>query len=215
MKSPGEISICVTPGEAAAHDLIPARIAVDAQGLGMVVRRFSDPATYLHLAGPPGGPLGLRIEVYTDLASDVESLEELVKRRYAKWRDFVEERHLVQMAAVSGGDIRDFFRLIRECLVVLGSTGQVKTSDEIVQQVIRQLKNDMLPIADADAIWLLEIHETKDPALKDTTELPRLARFFDHNLIMNYQNGGEPWYDVHPIVVDEIERHGRTPPLEP
>ena len=38
-------------------------------------------------------------------------------------------------------------------------------------------------------------------------ELPRLARFFDHNLIMNYQNGGEPWYDIPPLVVGAINRH--------
>jgi hypothetical protein len=34
---------------------------------------------------------------------------------------------------------------------------------------------------------------------------PDLARFLDSNRIMNYLNG-EPWYDVHPLLLDEI-RH--------
>jgi hypothetical protein len=73
--------------EATAHGLVPAHIAIDAQGLGMAERRFPDPATYLRLAGPPGGPLGLRIEAYTDITPTAESLGKLVKRRYAKARD--------------------------------------------------------------------------------------------------------------------------------
>ncbi len=156
----------------------------------------------IHVRNKDGGEDGAGIAV----------MREIVARRFPKWQDFVEAGHLEQMATTSGGDIRDFFRLVRECLVIIGSTHQANTSDEMVRQVTRQLKNDMLPIADADATWLLQIHETKNPALKDTDDLPRLARFFDHNLIMNYQNGGEPWYDVHPIVVEELKRDRRPNP---
>lgn len=34
-------------------------------------------------------------------------------------------------------------------------------------------------------------------------DLPQLARFFDTNLVLNYRNG-EDWYDVHPLLADEL-----------
>jgi hypothetical protein len=146
--------------------------------------------------------------------SNIAIMRTIVERRFRRWREFIEENHLNHMAINSGGDIRDFFRLIRECLIALGTTRREKTTDDILKQVAQQLKNDMLPIADADARCLFRIHNTKETRLEDTNELPRLARFFDHNLIMNYQNGGEPWYDVHPVVVDEIKLHGSPIPLK-
>ena len=59
--------------------------------------------------------------------------------------------------------------------------------------------------ADDDAAWLTRIHTSKDLSLKNTSDLATLARFFDGNLIMNYLNG-EPWYDIHSLIGDEIHR---------
>ena len=75
----------------------------------------------------------------------------------------------------------------------------------MVRRVEDQLRNEFLPIADDDARWLARIHANKDAALPSTTDLPTLARFLDGNLIMNYLNG-EPWFDIHPLLVAEISR---------
>ncbi len=76
-----------------------------------------------------------------------------------------------------------------------------------------QLRNDLLPLAEADARWLARIHAGKEPSLPSTADLSDLARFLDGNLIMNYLNG-EPWYDVHPLLIPELERQqeAATPP---
>ncbi len=37
-------------------------------------------------------------------------------------------------------------------------------------------------------------------------ELPRLALFFDNNLVQNYRNGDD-WYDIHPLLKDEINKN--------
>lgn len=117
------------------------------------------------------------------------------------------------MAQSSGGDLRDFFRLIRECVISL-STARLARPDalldkSIVERVIRQLCNELLPIAYEDAQWLARIHKTKQAALPSDKDLPALARFLDSNLIMNYLNG-EPWYDVHPLLIKEIMRGNDT-----
>lgn len=62
------------------------------------------------------------------------------------------------------------------------------------------LHNELLPLAQDDAHWLAQIHDTKDTALKTTDHLPDLARFLDGNLIMNCLNG-ESWATSRPQVL--------------
>lgn len=117
------------------------------------------------------------------------------------------------MAKASGGDLRDFFRLVRECPNMLSIARLNDPVAELTGEMVRRaedaLRNDFLPIAEADARWLARIHQSKQAALPSTDDLPTLARFFDTNLILNYVNG-EPWYDIHPLLNDEIK-----PFLEP
>ena len=139
----------------------------------------------------------------------LEVMEQIIEQRYPNWRKFISPTTLHRLAACSGGDLRDYFRLVRECLIAI-SNARIKNdaailSDEMVAGVIQQLCNELLPISDEDAHWLARIHETKKEALSSTKDLPALARFLDSNLIMNYLNG-EPWYDIHPLIVDEIEQ---------
>ena len=149
--------------------------------------------------------------------SGLDLMEAIIERRDPDWRDIVPQAILRRLATSTGGDLRDFFRLISECVISLRTArfsdpGAV-LDDAVVDRVEEQLRNELLPIAEDDARWLARIHETKDASLPTTEELPSLARFLDGNLIMNYLNG-EPWYDVHPLLVDEIRRflqHGDTP----
>ena len=135
-------------------------------------------------------------------------MKSIIEKRFAGWRDIVPTEFMEEFAKASGGDLRDFFRLVRESVINL-KTIRLAREDAvldktIVERVIRQLKNELLPIARDDAKWLLKIYESKKESLATDKELPSLARFLDSNLIMNYMNG-EPWYDIHPLIVDEIQ----------
>jgi hypothetical protein len=143
---------------------------------------------------------------------DDEGLNIMVKiidKRFKDWKSIIPRDALKRLAGVSGGDIRDFFRLVREVVISL-RTAQLSRKDaeldeKMMDRVIQQLRNDLLPIASEDAVWLARIHETKQAGLQTEKNLPDLARFLDSNRIMNYLNG-EPWYDIHPLLVDEITR---------
>jgi hypothetical protein len=140
----------------------------------------------------------------------LDIMEAIIDRRQGAWRDIIPPATLRRLASGTGGDLRDFFRLIRECAVTL-STARLATPDavldeRIVSRVEEQLRNELLPIDEDNARWLARIHETKDASLPSTEVLPALARFLDGNLIMNYLNA-EPWYDVHPLLVEEIGRY--------
>lgn len=134
---------------------------------------------------------------------------EIIDKRFKNWKSIIPRDSLKHLAGVSGGDIRDFFRLVREVVISLRTARLSREDAELdknmIHRVIQQLRNDLLPIASEDAVWLARIHESKQAGLQTERNLPDLARFLDSNRIMNYLNG-EPWYDVHPLLVDEIAR---------
>ena len=132
------------------------------------------------------------------------TMRQVIKQRCSYWQDYFSVEQLNELATASGGDLRDFFRLTKECVLSLlidrpSEGGNVDAA--ITQKVKQQLLNEMLPIAEQDARWLAQIHSSQDAALPSTSDAPTLARFFDNNLVMNYLNG-KPWYDIHPLLID-------------
>lgn len=148
-------------------------------------------------------------------------MEEIVRKRFPAWETVLPRPLLQRLAQSSGGDLRDYFRLVRECVLALRTArlGRPETGPEPKQvdeamafQAEEQLRNELLPLAEADARWLARIHAGKETALPTTEDLPALARFLDGNLIMNYLNG-RPWFDIHPLLVEEIRPY--LPPAAP
>ena len=137
-------------------------------------------------------------------------MSRVIGQRCDDWDSVISKDDLFDLAEKSGGDLRDFFRLVRECSLALRikrRKDSEATLDPILKErAIRQLTNELLPISDEDSQWLKRIHDTKQPSLPSEKELPALARFLDSNLIMNYLNG-VPWYDVHPLLIPEIRNH--------
>lgn len=140
-----------------------------------------------------------------DDADGLAVMQRIVQQRFPNWQRYFTQSQLYYLARETGGDIRDYFRLVRESLVTLSIGKKDQIDDEILTRVRGQLKSELTQIAEDDAIWLSQIHEQKDTAMKTVTDLPRLVRFLDANLIMNYLNG-EPWYDLHPLIVADVER---------
>ncbi len=137
----------------------------------------------------------------------LEIMREIIQRRYPKWSEFYTQPQLFRLANISGGDIRDFFRLMREGLLGLSAARSVNqqpkpqsVTDDMLNRAIVQLINEFQPIPDKDKKQLEKIHQSKQHALDGMDDLPTLTRFLDANMIMNYVNG-EPWYDVHPVLV--------------
>jgi len=139
----------------------------------------------------------------------IDLMKTIIGKRYADWQALISSDQMTRLASASGGDLRDYFRLIRECALALRISRMrdpdAVLGDSSVHRIEEQLRNDLLPIAEEDARWLARIHETKEASLPTTADLPALARFFDGNLIMNYLNG-QPWYDIHPLLVNELRR---------
>jgi len=110
------------------------------------------------------------------------------------------ERPVVDVPAHVRGHLRDLLHILAEVLL---RTDTLPVPPATVEQAVDQVKNEFLPLADADAIWLDRVARTHKASLEGTDRLPDLARFLDTHLMLCYRNGHE-WYDVHPLIADEV-----------
>ncbi len=135
-------------------------------------------------------------------------MQEIVNRRYADWRSIASVEALQRAALSSGGDLRDFFRLLRDALLSLLDAqrkhGTTELDATMLTDAEQRLRNEFGFLSESDRRWLTKIHDTHDPSLDSNDRFVDLARFFDSNMIMNYING-EPWYDVHPLLAAELQ----------
>jgi hypothetical protein len=78
-------------------------------------------------------------------------------------------------------------------------------STERIDFAIDEIRNDYLPIATQDALWLDRVRLSRDAALPAGDKLPDLSRFFETHLVLCYRNGKE-WYATHPLIEEEVGR---------
>ena len=135
----------------------------------------------------------------------VQSMLDVVTKRYPGWRNVFDEAALADLVLCSGGDLRDCFRLMRLCLTAAAAhEATLPISQGVLVSAKNRLRNDMLPIAEDDKRWLKRITKTYGACLGSQSQLPTLARFFDTKLVLNYLNG-EEWYDIHPLIRTDID----------
>jgi len=111
-----------------------------------------------------------------------------------------------RLVTLSGGHFRDLLRLFRETIVLISTWRPfLPVKPEVIERAIINVRNQYLPIAIEDACWLEKIARLRDTALPDSTpeNIGRLSRFLDSHLVL-YLTNGEDWYDLHPLIRDEV-----------
>ena len=110
------------------------------------------------------------------------------------------------LIAVCGGHMRDLLRLLRDVVIRANSLSSLPVSFTLVDHAINAGRRDFLPIAQDDAIWLHRIGELRAAALPsvDAEPVNRLARFLDSHYVLYFVNGHE-WYDIHPLIRDDVQ----------
>jgi hypothetical protein len=140
----------------------------------------------------------------------LEVLRTVVARRFPGWKALFQAEALDQLALSSGGDLREFFRLIRLCLPAVRDDSQLPLSPAAVKQAENAARGEMLPIPADHLSWLKRITQTHDTCLAKDVDLPTLAHFLDNRLVLNYRNGSD-WYDVHPLLREVVDAHVASP----
>ncbi|BBO82558.1 hypothetical protein DSCO28_31240 [Desulfosarcina ovata subsp. sediminis] len=125
----------------------------------------------------------------------------IVERRYPDWQAFFSAEQLNRLAENSGGDLRDFFRMLRLVIARAPGQQQLPVPDAFLVDAEDAVRNDMLPIAEDDLKWLGKIMARHKPELPNRDALPDFARLQQSKYVLQYQNG-EDWYDVRlPLVI--------------
>ncbi len=137
----------------------------------------------------------------------LDVMERIIDKRYPDWKSIFTRDGLRRLALSSGGDLRDFFRLIRICLTRAASPGTaLPVGTKVLDHAETMVRNEMLPLAAEDLAWLKRIAATKEASLAAVKDLPVLARYFETKLVLNYRNGSDR-YDVHPLLRAQVEAH--------
>ena len=119
-----------------------------------------------------------------------------------------------KLIGMSGGHFRDLLRLFQETItLILTWRPKLPVEPEVVERAILNVRNEYLPIALEDARWLAQIEVERKTALPDSTpeSVGRLSRFLDTHLVL-YLTNGEDWYNVHPLIRDEVCALTKPPP---
>lgn len=178
---------------------IPPYLQALAGGLGSRYaggRIYALPSVHVYECCPQ---VGERPQVSED---GVAKLLEIIERRFAGYREFFEDAQLRRLAQSSGGDIRDFLRMVR-LAVTQAAGGEVPLSDATIVHAEDAVRRDMLPIAADDRQWLQKIANSHDTELPSLDQLHELARLLAGKYVLQYRNG-EDWYAVHPLLRDEL-----------
>lgn len=130
----------------------------------------------------------------------LQAIEQVVQYR-GHWQTLLGEgdagrEQLHELILLSGGHLRDLIRMLAE---VVRRTRSLPVTREVFQAAVNHVRNQALPIADDDALWLAEIAESHTTCLPSEERIPSLARFLDTHRVLCYRNGSE-WFDVHPLI---------------
>lgn len=138
------------------------------------------------------------------------SLTNFIRKRFKPdgFKEFFGEneeadRKAEKLIEVCGGHFRDLLRLLREAVLRAESW---PVSEEVLERARTEVRGDFLPIAIDDAAWLSKIAKSRECSLPsmDAADVGRLTRYLDTHFVL-YLRNGEEWYDIHPLIRDEVE----------
>lgn len=132
----------------------------------------------------------------------IHKMISVIDRRFPGHAEFFVEGQLERLARNSGGDLRDFFRMVRLAITQALSRG-VPLDEGTIEHAEDAVRRDMLPITTNAREWLKRIAATHEPDLPDLDALPEFARLQQGKYVLQYRNG-EDWHAVHPLLWEEL-----------
>lgn len=128
----------------------------------------------------------------------LDAMVDIVAKRFPSWEKFFTQSQLKQLASHSGGDLRDFFRMVGLSIVSAPYQETLPLADSAIKSAEDAVYNDM-PLAKDDMAWLARVLKTHRHELDSLDKLPSFARLVEGKYLLNYRNGKD-WYDVHPLL---------------
>ncbi|MCP4659719.1 MAG: AAA family ATPase [bacterium] len=133
----------------------------------------------------------------------LRALEEVLARRVDLDRLFGDARPVCvgELAAASGGHVRDLFRLAQD--VLLTAESGLPVGPEAVRDAINQQSNSRGFLFRESHALLRRVASGRSLETLRRKQLGELANAMDQYLVLCFKNA-RPWYDVHPLVRSRI-----------
>jgi hypothetical protein len=112
----------------------------------------------------------------------------------------LDDEAIDRLVLASGGHLRILLGLAME---VVTQAESLPVDDATVTAAIQQVRNGMLPLAEDQRAMLRQVASSHELPLATQQDWDVVASLLDQHFVLGYQNG-EPWYDVHPLLHDEI-----------
>ena len=112
----------------------------------------------------------------------------------------LDDEAIDRLVLASGGHLRILLGLAME---VVTQAESLPVDDATVTSAIQQVRNGMLPLAEDQKAMLRQVADSHELPLATQQAWDVVASLLDQHFVLGYQNG-EPWYDVHPLLHDEI-----------
>lgn len=163
-----------------------------------------------HLPAQLGGAIAVNlpsVHIYKHHSSipDPEGLErmkELLTKRYDKWPDFFSNAQIKSAVEKTGGDLRDFMRVLQVAIVSHDDPNSLRLSDDDLESGYDQVRPS-LAILGQHIEWMSRIQATHKAELDGVIDFRVLNRYLETKHVLAYLNG-ETWYALHPLIQDEV-----------
>jgi len=133
------------------------------------------------------------------------TLTKIVEQRGDWQRVFASREDFIHVVLSTGGYLRDLFRVLQGIVMTASNRASIPLDRAAIDYELARLRNDYLPISIEDSLWLSEVASSHEAELPKHAAIPALSRFFDTHLLLCYRNG-EEWYDLHPLIRDQVVR---------
>ncbi|MEM8640995.1 MAG: ATP-binding protein [Cyanobacteria bacterium P01_G01_bin.54] len=157
-------------------------------------------------------------ETREPIASTVNTLSEIISRRIPT--DLIEPEAQKMIIFNSGGVLRELVRLAQgcceECLFLIDMEPEredIKITPKVVKTAIKDMRNDFAaPMSEPFYRILTAVYRTLNEPTENDVDHQKFLNLLHGLYILEYEND-DVWYDVHPIVVDLLNRKGRFLPV--
>ena len=137
-------------------------------------------------------------------APSYQALRSLIAKRIPLEEVFgAEANHLDRIILYSGGHVRTLINMVNH-LIFKNAREDFPVSKNMVDATIRDFRRQAKAAIRPEGIPVLKIiGEKHDVSAVPESQLSQLARYMDHHMVLCYRNG-EDWYEVHPLVQEDI-----------
>jgi len=135
---------------------------------------------------------------------------EILEKRFPEWASLLKPTQLDTLILNSGGDLREFFRLVDRVIsrAAIDSKATFPVPDTFIESAIQAQRRDYLPLPGDAKSRLRHARQHFEPNCDTEDALDMMVRDLYLRRLLIYRNG-EDWYMPHPLLWQEL-----TPPAE-